>query len=125
MKGLSMISLPGVVDSLHGLVGDAGAEEDDVDAAGVVAGGELDAEALAVAHHDVVEHVLEVVDGEADVRVRHLLDLALTLLHVAPRGRRVHLLREAPQHLQVVRARPRAHGQRHLVVELVEIQRLD
>ena len=64
MKELSMISLPGVVDSLHGLVGDAGAEEDDVDAAGVVAGGELDAEALAIAHHDVVEHVLEVVDDQ-------------------------------------------------------------
>lgn len=43
----------------------------------------------------IVEHVLftdlvEVVDHEADVRVGHLLALALRV-HLAPAGRRVHL----------------------------------
>ena len=121
MTGGTVEVFPGVVHALHGLVGHACAEEDDVDALGVVPGGELDAETLAVPDDDVVEHVLEVVDGEADVRVGHLLALGLAL-HLAAARRRVHLLREAPQHLQVVGAGARADGERHLVVQLVAVQ---
>ena len=119
MTGGTVEVFPGVVHPLHGLVGHACAEEDDVDALGVVPGGELDAEALSVPDDDVVEHVLKVVDGEADVRVGHLLALALALLHVPPARGRVHLLREAPKDLHVVGAGARAYGERHLVVELL------
>lgn len=43
-----------------------------------------------------LSHLIEVIDHEADVRVGHLLALALRV-HLAAAGRRVHLHKQKPR----------------------------
>ena len=42
-----------------------------------IGGRELDADGLTISNDNFAEDLIEVVDGEADVRVRHLLGIAL------------------------------------------------
>ena len=68
------------MNSLNRFIRNGSREENGVDDRLMlrVGGRQLDADRLAVADDDLVEDLVEVVDGKADVRIRHLFGVTLS-----------------------------------------------